>query len=82
MTGTLLSETVYNMRCWTCYATAARPGTIIEGGGYRQENESDSLKYKDIRLHLVKDPRNPTRRRLLMLIRLRLMKGYRNRGSP
>jgi len=65
-----------------CYATSARPGTIIEGGGYRDENDSDSLKYKDIRLHLVKDPRNPARRRLLMLIKFRLMKGYRNRGSP
>ena len=62
------------------FATAARPGTVIEGGGYRKENQSDSLKYKD--LHLVRDPRNPNRKRLLMLIRLRLMKGYRNRGSP
>ena len=65
-----------------CYGTSARPGTVIEGGGYRQENESDSLKYKDIRLHIVRDPRYTTKKRLIMLMRLRLMKGYRNRGSP
>ena len=65
-----------------CFITSARPRTVIKGSGYRQKNESDSVKYKDIRLYLVRDPRNPTRKRLLMLIRLRLMKGYRNRGSP
>ena len=65
-----------------CFATSARPGTVIEGGGYRQENDSDSIKYKDIVLHLVRDPRNSTRKRLVSLVQLRLKKGYRNRGSP
>lgn len=63
-----------------CSGTAARPGTVIEGGGYYDED--DALKYKDIKIHLVRDPDRPSMKSLLMLVTLRLMKGYRNRGSP
>jgi Protein of unknown function (DUF3435) len=42
-----------------CAGTSARPGTLIEGGGYYDEN--DALKYKDIKAHLVRDPDNPSR---------------------
>ena len=60
--------------------TSARPGTIIEGGGYYDTN--DALKYKDLKLYLARDPENPSRKSLLLLVTLRLMKGYRNRGNP
>jgi hypothetical protein len=46
--------------------TSARPGILIEGGGYYDEN--DALKYKDIKVHLVRDPDNPSRTIVVMLI--------------
>jgi len=60
--------------------TSARPGTIVEGGGYR--NTNDCLKYKDIELFKVRDPEDTSKHILIMKIRLRLMKGKRNKGAP
>jgi Protein of unknown function (DUF3435) len=62
-----------------CAGTSARPGTLVEGGGYYDEN--DALTYGDIKTHVVKDPDSPERKSVVMLITLRLMKGYRNRGA-
>ena len=63
-----------------CAGTSARPGTVIEGGGYY--DTGDALTYGDIKAHVAKDPDNPARKSVVMLITLRLMKGYRNRGAP
>ncbi|MCJ1478742.1 hypothetical protein MMC13_007426 [Lambiella insularis] len=63
-----------------CAGTSARPGTLIEGGGYYDEN--DALRYGDIKTHVVRNPEDPARKSVVMLITLRLMKGYRNRGAP
>ena len=63
-----------------CAGISARPGTIIESGRYYDEN--DVLKYKDIKVHLVRNPQDPSRKMVVMLITFRLIKGYRNCGSP
>ena len=56
--------------------TSARPGTIVESSGYKGTNES--LTYRDIELFLVRDPQDSVRNVLLMIVRLRLMKGRRD----
>jgi hypothetical protein len=63
-----------------CAGTSSRPGTVVEGSGYRGTN--DALKYRDIKVHLVRDPDNPERKFVLALVTLRLFKGKRNTGSP
>jgi hypothetical protein len=63
-----------------CAGTSARPGTSVEDGGYYDEN--NALKYGDIKTRVVKDPEKAERKSVVMLITLRLMKGYRSRRTP
>ena len=60
--------------------TSTRPGTIVEGGGY--QNSNDCLKYKDIELFKVRDTEDASKHILIMNMRLRLMKGKRNKEAP
>lgn len=62
-----------------CASASARPGTMIKRGGY--QDESDALKYKDIKVHVVRDQDNPVRKPVLILITLRLLKGYSDHGA-
>lgn len=57
--------------------TSARPSTILQGRGKR---DNDSLKYKDIQLFKVRNPQDRSKHIFIMMIRLRLMKGKRNKG--
>ena len=43
-----------------CAGTSARPGTVIEGGGYY--DSGDALTYGDIKAHVAEDPDNPARK--------------------
>jgi Protein of unknown function (DUF3435) len=63
-----------------CVSTSARPDTLIESGGYCDEN--DALKYRDIKAHLTRDPETLGRKIVVILITLRLIKGYPNRRPP
>lgn len=60
--------------------TTARPSALLATDPY--EKLDNSLLYKDIRVFLVRDPQNPTKTLLLMLIKIRLNKGKRNVGTP
>lgn len=59
--------------------TTARPSTILPGN---KSNSNDCIKYKDIELFKVRDPEDKSNHILVMKIRLRLMKGRRNKGAP
>lgn len=59
--------------------TKARPSTILPGN---KSNSNDCIKYKDIELFKVRDPEDKSNHILVMKIRLRLMKGRRNKGAP
>ncbi|KAF1814524.1 hypothetical protein P152DRAFT_447870 [Eremomyces bilateralis CBS 781.70] len=60
--------------------TSARPSTLVEGGGYYNTNEC--LKYNDIEIFKVRDPNLPSQQVFLMRVRLRLLKGKRDKGLP
>lgn len=59
--------------------TTARPSTILPGN---KSNSNDCIKDKDIELFKVRDPEDKSNHILVMKIRLRLMKGRRNKGAP
>ncbi|KAK5409142.1 hypothetical protein LTR90_009265 [Exophiala xenobiotica] len=64
-----------------CASTTARAGTVVESSCYYGHN--DAVQYRDIRLYAMPDPDSPSQGvKLGMLIRLRLLKGRRNRGNP
>lgn len=60
--------------------TSARPGTLVESSGYMRSN--DALKWKDIELYMVKNPKDPKCQVLLMRVTHRLNKGKRIKGVP
>ncbi|KAJ5159862.1 FluG domain protein [Penicillium canariense] len=61
-------------------STSARPRTLIKSSGYMKSN--DALKWKDIKLYIVKNPDNPICQVLLIRVTHRLNKGKRNKGVP
>ncbi|PYH94478.1 hypothetical protein BO71DRAFT_475974 [Aspergillus ellipticus CBS 707.79] len=70
----------YNATRKMMASTTARPGTLIASGEYLIEN--DSLKWKDIKLFMVKDPELSGGKVLIARVRHRLNKGSRNEGAP
>ena len=60
-------------------STTARAGTIVESPGYYGTNES--WKYKDVRLFVVRNEKQPGFNKIALLITLRLLKGTRNKGN-
>ena len=57
-----------------CVSYVTLAGVIVEGRGYYDEN--NTLKYSDLKLYLVRDLKYPKRKTLLLLVTLRLIKGY------
>jgi len=60
-------------------STSARPGTLLESSGYFKSN--DALKWGDIEIFMVKVPRHPNCKVLLVRSKHRLNKGKRNKGA-
>ncbi|KAF1815641.1 hypothetical protein P152DRAFT_192051 [Eremomyces bilateralis CBS 781.70] len=60
--------------------TSARPSTLVERGGYYNTNEC--LKYMDIEIFKVRNPELPSQQVFIMRVRLRLLKGKRDKGLP
>jgi len=60
-------------------STSARPGTLLESSGYFKSN--DALKWGDIEIFMVKVPRHPSCKVLLVRSKHRLNKGKRNKGA-
>lgn len=58
--------------------TSACPGTLILSSRYIRS--PDALKWKDIKLYIVKHPEDSNCQMLLMRVRYRLNKYKRNKG--
>lgn len=59
--------------------TSSRPGAIIESGCYSGTNEA--LRYKDVRVTVVRNPDEIGNNVMVMEIDILLMKGKRNKGD-
>lgn len=57
----------------------AHPGTLVMFFEYMRKGK-DTLKWKDIKLFMVKHPEEPSCQTLLIRVRHRLNKGKRNQG--
>jgi len=60
--------------------TASRPGALVESGCLRGSNEV--LYYKDIRLLVIENPKEPGHNLLVMEVTLLFMKGERGKSKP
>ena len=59
--------------------TSSRPGAIIESCCYSGTNEA--LRYKDVRVTVVRNPHEIGNNVMVMEIDILLMKGIRNKGD-